>query len=240
MNRLRQIADHVSRGNRATFTGILYTNVGVERGKAPNKVRYGDATVCEVIVTGFSYASLVQRSIDAATKKSKEFFAKVKAEFLSVSDNVNRVSAMSQDEIDALIQENIDEQITSWKLHQITPKDEPHFKPLIVDGVPVVGAKVYDGEGDGKNGEIYLAGLRISRKVIADPPNGYWVTNSSTPTIIKDIVRDLTPIGRYVTRRLSPGNLKHLRVGGAAADYAESIGMEIPDAVVDYLKELDD
>ena len=234
MARLQEIADHVSRGKRATFTGILYTNVGVERGKAPNKVRYGDATVCEVIVTGFSYASLMQRSIDAATKDPAGFFGKVLEVF--VTDYPYAASACDTDTMLTAITD----QIQSWRDHQVTPKDEPHFKPLIVDGVPVVGAKVYDGEGDGKNGEIYLAGLRISRKVITEPVNGYWSTNSSTPTIIKEIVRDLTPIGRYVTRRLSPGNLKHLRVGGAAADYAESIGMEIPDAVVDYLKELDD
>jgi len=237
MNKVEQkrfdnIANHIANGIRGTFTGVTYRRVGVERGKGDAKVRYGDALVSEVLVTGFDYKNLVTRSIRVATADPAGFFATVAnnlcAKFPSVASCIDSQSVLAC----------IDEQVQSWKDHQITPKDEPHYEPLIIDGSPVIGAKVYKGDGAGVKDSIYLAGLRISSKVLEQPVNGYWITNSKPETIVKELVRELAPVGRYVTLRLSPDNLVDLRVGGTAARYAEKIGMEIHDAVVEYLEDL--
>ena len=53
--------------NVGTFTGIVTTKKGVERGPKGSKVRYGDDTVHACIFTGFKYVPLCQRSLDALT-----------------------------------------------------------------------------------------------------------------------------------------------------------------------------
>lgn len=231
--RFAALAEHVASGLNATFTGIVYRCVGVERGKKGAKIRYGDALVSEVLVTGFDYGKLLERSIDAATT-GVAFFEAVK-KLAS-----NRLEAKCPD--DDTIQSLINAQIDSWR-DSLTPDggiDETWYKPLEVGGTPVRGGKVYCGEGVGQQGQIYLAGLLISKKVLEYPANGYWNANSRPSTVVKSIVREVTPIGRYKTRRLSPNNLVALRVGGNAARYIEEIGQEITDDAVAFLGGLED
>ncbi len=53
------LAGELASSRRGSFAGIIQTLVGSERGG----VRYGDATVHDVIVTGFSYTKLKQRDL---------------------------------------------------------------------------------------------------------------------------------------------------------------------------------
>lgn len=232
MSRLQEIAAHIHAGNKATFTGIVYKSVGKEYGKAGAKLRYGDATTSEVIVTGFRYYGtngLVDRSIKAAEKDPATFLSLVKAEL-----NDPKV-------FDENIKLWIKEQIDSWKATMNGDgKDEPHYEPVTIGGELVRGAKRYVGGGEGKPDQIYLSGLLISRKVLVEPPNGYWNTNKGIKTRVKDIVRNLTPIGRYKTRRLSPGNILSMRVGGTAAVYHDDLGMEVSDKVRDFILSLEE
>jgi len=46
------------------FTGLIVRKVGVTRGGQTNPVTYGDDLVHTVLVTGFRYGSLVERSVD--------------------------------------------------------------------------------------------------------------------------------------------------------------------------------
>lgn len=239
MSRVTEIANHVAKGGSGTFTGIVQKRVGFERGKKGEKIRYGDAVVSEVIITGFSYRRLLERSIQAAA--GDVFWSKVAAELWKKHPAV--AAGLTGNEIFGLI----DEQVASWQ-SSLTPeggKNETWFKPLEIDGTKVIGAKVYTGEGvtdgTGAIGEIYLSGLRISSKVLVEPPNGYGpAKKSGAKAIVKGIVRNLTPISRYKSYRLSPDEAIHLRIGGSAAVYAEQIGMEISDKVVAFLAGLED
>src|SRR5690554_3846174 len=50
--------------SRGRFTSLVIRKVGKVRGREDNKMRYGDDLVHTVIVTGFNYLKLVQRSLD--------------------------------------------------------------------------------------------------------------------------------------------------------------------------------
>lgn len=242
MSNFIRLAEHINNGKQATFTGLVYTKVGKMRGRGANRKRYGDALVSEVIITGFNYLGkngLVARSIRAAGKKDSF----ERQHFLGgVLEEVNADLAERDDYTMDNIHSWIEEQVQSWRntLDGKQP-EENHYEPLILNGVPVKGGKVYVGDGDGEKGAIYLAGLLISSKTLKEPPNGYPPKpNSASKTIVKAATRKLTPVGRYVTRRLTPGNMHTLRIGGTAARFMDEIGQEITDKALDLILTLED
>ena len=67
---LPALADTLSSARKG-FTGLIIKKAGVTRGGKNNPVVYGDDTVHAVIVTGFKYPSLVERSLARAETLSE-------------------------------------------------------------------------------------------------------------------------------------------------------------------------
>lgn len=117
------------------------------------------------------------------------------------------------------------------------------YRPLVVDGEVVQGARVYVGHSDpSKNeaplGTIYLQGLHISSKVLVPAANGPApASKSAVTTVAKEAIRRLLPISRYVSYRLDPDSGFILRAGGAAAQAADTAGVTsaTPERVVEVM-----
>ena len=58
------LAAHLADAKVGSFVGLVIKKQGVERGRGAAKMTYGDDTVHTVIVTGFRYDRLVERSLD--------------------------------------------------------------------------------------------------------------------------------------------------------------------------------
>jgi len=226
----------------ATFTGLIIRKQGVERGPKGSKVRYGDDLVHAVIVTGFSYMSLVRRSLDKmnamdlnalladATKAGLKGFSgrgKNAVEVAVTAQDIN-------DAVDALrdsFQKTLDGTNESTTDHV--------FETLEVDGNPVSGGRVYVGGGDPNNsktpkpGDIYLQGLQIGRSVLEAAANGPKpASKSGVAVVAKNFIRGRLPVSRYVSYRLRSGDDFILRVGGTAALAATTDGVAVKDATI--------
>ena len=57
------LAQHLADAKVGSFVGLIITKQGVTRGRGAAKLTYGDDTVHTVIVTGFRYDRLVERSL---------------------------------------------------------------------------------------------------------------------------------------------------------------------------------
>lgn len=237
-----------------TFTGLVTTKVGVERGK----VRYGDDTVHVCLFTGFKYEGLVQRSLDAlATISDTDILAEAQAKGIK-GWNGRGAKAVEVELTLADIAEARTELVASFQ-KTLDPNEDSDsttdhvYEPLVKDGVTVRGGRVYkcaagnteheckcrDCTGDAKaprTGTIYLQGLQVSSRVLTPAPNGPAPKPQSAPkTVAKDMLKRHLPISRYVSYRLEPGTDFLLRAGGTAEVEAEKAGFhftpEIRDAI---------
>ncbi len=113
------------------------------------------------------------------------------------------------------------------------------YEPMVVDGKPVRGARVYictgqancrcrNCTGDPKAplpGTISLQALSIWTKVLTPAPNGPKPASKSGAKIVaKGLIRRTLPVRRYVSYRLEPGTDFMLKVGGTARTEATTAG----------------
>lgn len=246
----RIIADLLvqSQGLGTTFTGLVTTKKGETRGRGAAKLLYGDDTVHAVIVAGFSYPRLVQRSLAAllATDLGTVLTA---ATVKGVMGYEGRgANAVARPLVLADLEAARDEMVASFEatLAGTNEATTDHvYEPLLVDGETVKGARVYkcvagnpDHEckcractGDDSTplpGTIYLQGLQIGSRVLAAAPNGPVPASQSAPkTVAKDLLRKGLPVGRYVSYALEPGTNFILAAGGAAALRADKDGVTL-------------
>jgi len=225
-----------------TFTGLITTKRGVERGPKGNKVVYGNDRIHTVIFTGFRYEKLVERSLAA-----------LKA--LTDADVAKLVADGNGEFTEADVRTALAEQVASFE-DTLNPDTESKsttagvFEPLVVNGETVRGGRVYRCSGKAncrcrdcsdearapKPGTIYVQGLRIFSKVLEPAPNGPAPKANSKPkTLAKKALTRNLPTSRYVSYRLEPGTDFILRAGGTAAVEACQQGFIVNDSIIGVL-----
>ena len=237
--------------NKGTFTSLVITKQGTLVGG----VLYGDDTVCTVIVSGFRYERLVQRSLDKLNGLTADDLA-VTINNLSGMDGRGK-AALARPVTVADAEAARDELAASFAatLAGTNESTTDHvYDPLVVDGERVRGSKVYkcvagDPEhdcrcrnctGDARApvpGQINLSGLAIGTVVLTPAVNGPApAPKSGAKTVAKDALRRLLPISRYVSYRLDPtDNGWILKAGGSAARQAKSAGVAVKDSAMEAL-----
>lgn len=233
-----------------TFTGLVTTKVGVERGPKDAKVRYGNDTVHVCLFTGFKYVGLCQRSLDALTTISDaDVLADAQAKGIKAWSGRGKkaveVELTAADFAEARTE--LVESLTKSVNGTNESTTDHVYEGLVVDGKSVRGCRVYKGQtpeaearGDkapAKPGTIYVQGLQISSKVITPAPNGPKpASQSSAKVVAKALLRRCLPISRYVSYKLEPGTDFLLRAGGTAAVEAEAAGIHFTAEVRDAIR----
>ncbi len=232
---------------KGTFTGVITTLVGSERGG----VRYGDATVHDVVVTGFSYTRLKERDLKILVGVTDQDLQKVLAAKSPTAWDRPRAKNAAQvpvtlADMKAALQEMIDSAQKSIAGTN-TSTTEDVYEPLVVDGETVRGARVYTGHSDptldaAPKGTIYLQGLRVGRTVLAQPQMGWGPdTKSEAKTVAKGLITSefKLPSRRYVSYKLDASQAGSwvLAVGGGAAVAADAAGVTLDSSLVEEVRE---
>lgn len=231
------LARNLAMSKRGSFTGLIITLKGKKKGSGVDRKLYGDDHVHVVIVTGFNYSRLVERSMAILGVVSDasivaEAAAKVVgkdpvtgADIVGLKDAKTGLPVTIRDVIDARTELT---RSLAESIARINESTTSHvYEPLVVDGEVVIGCRVYKCvAGDPlhechcadcnptnsdapKPGTIYLQGLQIGKKVLIPAANGpIPPAASSATTIAKDLLRKRLPIRRYVSYPLDGDFLK--------------------------------
>jgi len=246
------IASLLADAKVGTFTGLVTTKRGTERGAAGNKVRYGDDTVHVVVFTGFKYEGLVQRSLNLlSTLSDTDILAEAQEKGIKAWQGRGK-NAVEVELTLADVQEARADLVASYQRtldpNQPSTSTTAHvYEPLVVDGETVRGCRVYKGqtpeaeaagvETPAKPGTIYLQGLQVASKVLVAAVNGpVPKAQSAAKTVAKDLFVKHLPIRRYVSYRLEPGTDFLLRAGGTAEVEAEKDGIHFTPEIRDAIK----
>lgn len=226
------LANDLATARRGTFTGLIIRKEGIKKGSR----RYGDDLVHAVIITGFSYPSLVARSkakLEAMTNADIDaLVAKRLTGFVGRGANALKVELRRCDFDDARAEllASFDRTLTGTN----TSTTEDVYEPLVVDGETVRGCRVYTGNKSGGQdaapiGTIYLQGLQIGSRVLEAAVNGAApIVQSAPKTVAKKALSSRLPLSRYVSYKLSPcGGTWLLNVGGQAAAAADVAGVTL-------------
>jgi len=224
---------------QGTVVSLIVRKKGVLRGPTGNQKVYGDDLVHVLLWSGFHYKALAERSY----KKLLEIQSSghLYTDLVKAARSKGAEEATIEDAC-AAVQEVAD----SLRLASLAPdrdiplltsNDGPSgvWKPLVVDGEVVVGAKVYDGpEGlrqDGPlaptPGAIYLDAVKLGEVVLNPAPNGPWEVKSSPKTVVKDLVKAMLPSGLFVRYCLNESNLLAVKTGKAASLSAKRGGVQV-------------
>jgi len=216
----------------ATFTGLIITKEGEFRGRGADKKLYGNDTVHVTVITGFSYPSLVQRSLEQLDGMSNQ----------DVIDSATKKGVILTADDVATAREELRASFKATLAGENESTTDAVYEPLVQDGETVKSARVYKctGEptckcrnctGDEKQpvkGTIYLQGIKVHETVLKAAPNGPVPAAKSAPkTVAKNILRSRLPISKYVSFRLEPGQDWILRVGGTAIAAASAEGLDM-------------
>ncbi len=202
-------------GSKVTFTAVVYTKVG-KRGK-------GQDTVCDTIVTGFSYENLLEKDYTTVRDIMPEkLYESCKA--ANVLDKTGAVPSL------AACQKALDDHTASIEKSLAgtnKASTDAVREPLIVNGERVSGCWVNNGSVDpDKTGETYLYGLRVGRKVITKDPNQPAPTKSKPEVAAKNhLKKEFLRVGRWCQVKLPRGGDWYLKLGGKAVAMATENGI---------------
>lgn len=225
---------------KGTFTGIIYRKLGEERGRGADRKVYGDDLVHDVIITGFRYRKLCQRSADLLKDISLRSGLEICDGLTGWEDGV-KVPVGTLHVWTAL--KELWESLQKSERGDNLSTNHHVFEPLVVDDEVVRGCRVYTEPRPGREpaapkGTIYLQGLRIGRTVLEAAPNGPIPPAVSHPVVVaKNAIRKQLPIRRYVSYRLVPGGDWLLRTGGSAAAAATEAGVTLSPKAVQQVQE---
>lgn len=242
-----------------TLVLLTVRKKGVTRGAGDKKLVYGDDTVQVLLWAGFTYKALVERSY----KKLHEMWqggtlfrdlqkAAIDAgchdvTLADVAEGAQEVEAGLLRIINAHDKEGLDPATDdAFGDGGFAPSSfgggasdvVPTWEQLVVNGVPVVGAKVYIGANKALTaGTVYMDGVKLGERVLVPAANGAWAPKQRTKTVVKDLLRDKLPVGLYARYALTPENLQDVKVGGTAATAAKAGGIVIdPTAIRSLFK----
>lgn len=239
------VALALENGKAGTFTGLTTRKRGVDRGRGADRKTYGDDLVHVLVVTGFNYRRLCERSLNELAK-------------LDLTTLVNSTKAIGYEgrgknaiEVPVTLAHfeaaklELAESLIKSEIQKNTATHDHVYEPLVVDEKTVRGGRVYkcvadnpdhechcrDCTGDPKaplTGTIFLQGLKIGETILEAAPNGSAPRPKSNPKIVaKNLIRKYLPINRYVSYRLEPGTEFELAVGGTAAIKADKNGIKL-------------
>jgi hypothetical protein len=240
--------------NKGTFTSLLTTKQGTEKGG----LVYGDDTVLAVVVTGFRYDRLVQRSLDKVAGMTDD-------DLTALIDGKVGMDGRGKNAVERAVtladaQAARDELVASFMetLNGTNESTSDHvYEPLVVTdeagaSETVRGAKVYKCvagtahkcrcracTGDARapiDGQINLSGLAIGSKVITPAANGPApAAKSGAKTVAKDALRATLPVARFVSYRLDPKSSWILKAGGAAVAAATNADVTVRESALEAL-----
>ena len=242
------LATHLAAAKVGSFVGLITQKQGVERGRGAAKLTYGDDTVHTVIVTGFRYGRLVERSLAKLVGMNPADV--VDAGLVDGDGNAVTLADVqtAMSDLAASFRDSAAGTAESTTGHV--------YDPLVVDGETVRGCRVYkcvagdpahecqcrDCTGDAKApkaGTIYLQGLAVGSKVIVPAPNGPVPASKSRADVVaKNWIRARLPVGRYVSYRLEAGQPWMLAAGGVAAAASDAAGITVRAEAVADLEEV--
>ena len=241
-------ADIAAMNVRATFMSLSITLVGGERlapgeKRGGKKLTYGDATVRDTFVTGISRVAAMKRRLKVLNALTGADLDAMVAEghegWNGRGKNATKVPVTRADFDLALA-----ELIASAEKSRDGVNSATHdhvFEPLVDPdtGARVRGGRVYIGNPNGPDaatpGTIYLHGVRVGRKVLKQPVNGWLpASKSAAKTVAKRRIERLLP--KYVSYRLEPGTGFVLNVGAGAAVAADADGVTIDAKAIDHIR----
>jgi len=230
-----------------TFTGLIRRKLGEEKGG----VRYGDDVIHTVILTGFKYDRLVQRSLDALPGVTDQEIVDLAAAKGLCDAKTSKPVCLA--DVAAARAELIESFNKTLNPNAESESSTAHvYEPLVVNGEVVRSARVYrcvKNEGHKcycrdctgiksapKDGTVYLQGLAVFTTVLEAAANGpVPPTKSSAKTLAKNLLRSKLPISRYVSHPLEKGADWVLRAGGTAAVEAQKAGFVVTDEIINVL-----
>jgi hypothetical protein len=243
------LATLLKKARRGTFTGLITRKVGEERGSKGAKTTYGDDTVHVVLITGFSYEGLVQRSLEALpTVANADIVAEAESQHIR-DKNGQPVTLADVATARAELEQSFRDTLAGTNESTM----DHVYDPLVVDGETVVGGRVYKCAGSQghvpchcrtcsgdnrapKPGTIYLQGLKVFEEVLTPAPNGpVPKAQSAAKTLAKNLLRKRLPVRRYVSFRLEPGTEFILRAGGTVEVEVTDRGFVVTDDIVQIL-----
>lgn len=214
------------------FIGLITRLKGKEKGRGDAKMLYGDAVMHYVLYFGYSYQSLVARSLSMLDDFDPEqVLADCKAAGLTGKSGAE----LTLDDAMKAVADLRDSFQRSYDGNN-TATTEAVFEPLVVDGQRVPNARVYVGDKAEERGTIYLQALVIGRKCLEPAPNGpIPAANSRGDVVIKNWVRGQIPVGRlrqYILKRdgeflLRAEGCSNTWVGQEALDSAQDSGVPV-------------
>ena len=227
---LMKLEDYISNQKKgAVFTSVEYTKKGKPRGRGENKKIFGDDRSKLVMITGFSYLALCERSVKVLDNLSNSEIL-TEAHERDLRDSKTGELVGPEDVL--LAREELRESLVLSSCGENKATHDHVFEQLIVDDKPVRGSKVYLCTSDLSDdcrcrecnpedrkapvpGSIYLSGLMISQKVIIPAKNGpVPPSKSSAKVIAKKLMRKRLPVSRFVTLTLLDEQKPIIKLGG--------------------------
>lgn len=224
-----------------TLAFITVHKKGETRGKGTSKQVYGDDIVHVLVWTGFSYEALVQRAI-----KKLEAVEGLHPLLLAEAQKIDPFVTL--DDVCLAVQElrtSLYKVVSepSGRVPATPEETDSVWEPLIVDGTKIRGSKVYVGKGDPtkpggpKPGTIYVDGVKLGQVTVTPAPNGHWKKDSKSKTVVKEVLKDMLPVGLYVRYSLEPDRVLAIKVGKDASAAAVAAGIPInPEAIRSLFK----
>lgn len=223
--KIASVLSEIGDADQGTLISLQLKKKGVSRGRAPERLTYNDDHVHVLLWSGFQYKDLVERSF----KKLHQLWGEgnLAKKLLKATQDAGHPS-ITIEEVMVGIQEIEDSLL---KIIQGSKSDEELpsiWSRLEVDGKPIRGAKVYNGDGNPNDsrspvkGTVYIDGVKLGERIITPAPNGHWKSNQKPKTAAKNILRRWLPMGLYVSYSLEPDRLIDLKVGDEAGHFAKS------------------
>ena len=195
------LADNLGSINGTNIVIVTSDLKGVKQGG----IQYNDARVQDVVLTGWGYDDILQQDLTLLQGVQTQDLVALEAKGHTAWHCGSIVPVTLSDYQLALAELLASRQASLAGTN--TSTTDGVFDPLVVDGFFVSSARVYVGTVAEPKGTIYLQGLRMGRKVLSPPPNGYKPAPKSKPLTVakKALAESLAlPSNNYVTYILRP------------------------------------
>lgn len=211
---LAENLSNISTDGLGVGQGTMVSIILRKKGTTVGTTTYGDDTVHVLVWTGFHYKALVERSLKKLDQlwDSGTLFRDLLKEtidhgvFDATIEDVSQAVQELRDSLHKVATGTVHDDDTETRISV--------WEPLVVNGEPVLGAKVYKGSSPTiDKGTVYIDGVKLGEKILTKAKNPKRVPKSKPKTVIKDILRDKLPVGLYVRYSLSKDRVISLSVG---------------------------
>lgn len=217
--------------DQGTLMCALVHKMGEARGRAGNKIIYGDDKVLVVVWTGFSYRALISRSKKMLDREIQRGGYIERLARRTLEEH----GATKIEDVCAAMQETRDwfRRVSEGPSLSSDPPALGHWSPLTIDGQQVTGSRVYTGPARPEDprapipGTVYVSGVKLGEKVVTPAANGPWRPDSKPKTLAKKLIKESLPIGLYCQYKLTPERVSGLCVGPEAVEKARKGGVGI-------------